>query len=163
MNVPSSSQYIFKRRSIWNMRNDMNNHMTSIIYLYYIITNGHEQYWITFIPSAWHKTKIQAWRTSEYKSAWTVRGTVHLFIGTGHNPVKITFMSLMTRDWSVFFSLSRCGPLSQGMSLCWSSLDHSFGMYLRVVFAYMPIFRRCFCLKDLRRRSRPPIVAPSWC
>jgi hypothetical protein len=24
------------------------------------------------------------------------RGTVHLFIGTGRNPVKITFMSLMT-------------------------------------------------------------------
>jgi hypothetical protein len=23
-------------------------------------------------------------------------GTVHLFIGTGHNPVRITFMSLMT-------------------------------------------------------------------
>jgi hypothetical protein len=23
-------------------------------------------------------------------------GTVHLFIGTGHSPVKITFMSLMT-------------------------------------------------------------------
>jgi hypothetical protein len=45
------------------------------------------------------------------------------------------------------------------MSLCRSSLDRSFGMYLRAMFAYMPIFRRCFCLEDLRRRSRPPIVA----
>jgi hypothetical protein len=31
-------------RSIWNMRNIMNNHMTSLIYLYYIIINEHEQY-----------------------------------------------------------------------------------------------------------------------
>jgi hypothetical protein len=30
----------------------MNNHMTSLIYLYYIIMNEHEQYRITFIPSA---------------------------------------------------------------------------------------------------------------
>jgi hypothetical protein len=45
------------------------------------------------------------------------------------------------------------------MSLCRSSLDRSFGVYLRVVFAYMPIFRRCFCLEDLRRRSRPPTIS----
>jgi hypothetical protein len=45
------------------------------------------------------------------------------------------------------------------MSLCRSSLDSSFGVYLRAVFAYMLIFRRCFCLEDLQRRSRPPTVA----
>jgi hypothetical protein len=86
-------------------------------------------------------------------------GTVHLFIGTGRSPVKITFMSLMTsynHDTNYHgligpFSLSRCSPSSQGMSLCRSSLDRSFGMYLRIVFDYMPIFRRYFCLEDLLR------------
>jgi hypothetical protein len=86
-------------------------------------------------------------------------GTVHLFIGTGRSPVKITFMSLMTsyshdtnyHGLIVPFSLCQCSPSSQGMSLCQSSLDRSFGMYLRVVFDYMSIFRRYFCLEDLRR------------
>jgi hypothetical protein len=80
-------------------------------------------------------------------------GTIHLFIGTGRNPIKIIM------DLSVFSSLSWCNPSSQGMSLCRSSLDHSFGMYLRAMFAYMPTFRRCFCLEDLWRRSRPPTWA----
>jgi hypothetical protein len=48
--------------------------MASLIYFYYIITNEHEQYWITFIPLAWQKVKVQVWCTSEYQSAWTVRG-----------------------------------------------------------------------------------------
>jgi hypothetical protein len=52
----------------------MNSHIAPLIYLYYIIMNEHEQYWITFVPSAWQKAKVQAWRTSEYKSAWTVQG-----------------------------------------------------------------------------------------
>jgi hypothetical protein len=30
----------------------MNNHMTLLIYLYYIIMNKEEQHWITFVPSA---------------------------------------------------------------------------------------------------------------
>jgi hypothetical protein len=34
------------------MENNMNNHMTSLGYFYYIIMNKHEQYQITFIPSA---------------------------------------------------------------------------------------------------------------
>ena len=45
------------------------------------------------------------------------------------------------------------------MSLCRSSLDRSFGVYLHNVFAYALIFRRCFFLEDLERRSRPPTVA----
>jgi hypothetical protein len=34
------------------MENSMNNHMTSSGYFYNIIMNKHEQYRITFIPSA---------------------------------------------------------------------------------------------------------------
>jgi hypothetical protein len=62
-------------------------------------------------------------------------------------------------DQLVFSSLSQCSPSSQGISLCRSSLDGSFGVYLRAIFAYVLIFQRCFFLKDLRRRSRPPTVA----
>jgi hypothetical protein len=58
----------------------------------------------------------------------------------------------------VFSSLSRCSPSSQGMSLCRSSLNGSFGVYLRAMFASVLIFRRCFFLKDLRRRSIPPTL-----
>jgi hypothetical protein len=65
-------------------------------------------------------------------------------------------MTQIIVDRLVFSSLSRCRSSSQGMSLCRSSLDGSFGMYLLAVFAYVLIFRRCFFLKDLRRRSRPP-------
>jgi hypothetical protein len=53
---------------------------------------------------------------------------------------------------SVFSSLSRCNPSSQGVSLCRSSLYGSFGV------ASVLIFRRCFFLQDLRRRSRPPTI-----
>jgi hypothetical protein len=65
-------------------------------------------------------------------------------------------MTQITMGRLVFSSLSRCSPSSQGMSLCRSSLDGSFGVYLRDMFASVLIFRRCFFLKDLRRRSRPP-------
>jgi hypothetical protein len=51
---------------------------------------------------------------------------------------------------SVFSSLSQCNPSSQGVSLCRSSLEVSFG----VIFVL--IFRRCFFLQDLRWWSRPP-------
>jgi hypothetical protein len=51
---------------------------------------------------------------------------------------------------SVFLSLSRCNPSSQGMSLCRSSMEGSFGV-ISVL-----IFRRCFFLQDRRLRSRPP-------
>ena len=69
--------------------------------------------------------------------------------------VTITTQIIMGR--LVFSSLSRCNPSSQGMSLCQSSPDGSFGV------ASVLIFRRCFFLQDLQRRSRPPTVAPSRC
>jgi hypothetical protein len=65
-------------------------------------------------------------------------------------------MAQVTMGRLVFSSLSRCNPSYQGMSLCRSSLKGSFGVYLRAMFASMLIFRRCFFLKDIRRRSRPP-------
>jgi hypothetical protein len=34
------------------MRNNMNNHMTSLVYLNYIIMDEQEQYLITFVPSS---------------------------------------------------------------------------------------------------------------
>jgi hypothetical protein len=48
--------------------------------------------WITNVPSTWRRWKYKRDAKVNAKSAWTVRGTVHLFIGTGHSPYKITFM-----------------------------------------------------------------------
>jgi hypothetical protein len=53
---------------------------------------------------------------------------------------------------SVFSPLSWCYPSSQSVLLCRSSLDGSFDI------AFVLIFRRCFFLQDLRRRSRPPTL-----
>jgi hypothetical protein len=65
-------------------------------------------------------------------------------------------MTQIINGRSVFSSLSRCHHSSQGVSLCWSSPDSSFGV------ASVLIFRRCFFLQDLRRRSRPPIDTICW-
>ena len=65
--------YVNKRRSIWNIRDNINNHITLLIHSHYIIMERHKQYWITNVPSAWWKVKVQAWCTSRYRSAWIVR------------------------------------------------------------------------------------------
>jgi hypothetical protein len=91
-------------------------------------------------------------------------GTVDLFIGTGRNPVKITFISLITnynhdtncQGLSGLFLFKSVLPFVSVVSSCRSSLDYSFSIYLRVVSACIWPFRRCFCLEDLRRRRRPP-------
>jgi hypothetical protein len=72
-------------------------------------------------------------------------------------------MIQIIRDRTVFSSLSRCRPSSQGASLCRSFLGCSFGIYLCVMSVCISSCRRCFFLEDLRRRRRPPTVAPSWC
>jgi hypothetical protein len=59
-------------------------------------------------------------------------------------------MTQIIMSRSIFSSLSRCNPSSQGASLCRSSLDGSFDI------TSVLIFQRCFFLQDLRRRSRPP-------
>jgi hypothetical protein len=76
----------------------VNNYMTSSIYLNYIIMNEREQYielhlylWLNRRQKSKRDTRAN---TSQREQYW---GTVHLFIGTGHSPVRITFMSLMTR------------------------------------------------------------------
>jgi hypothetical protein len=38
-------------------------------------------------------------------------------------------------------------------------LDQQLRVYLHAMFDYTLIFRMCFFLRDLRRRSRPPTVA----
>jgi hypothetical protein len=90
--------------------------------------------------------------------------TVHLFIGTGHNPVKITFISLITsynhdtnyQGLSGLFLFKSVLPFVSVVSSCRSSLDYSFGIYLHVTPVCIWPCRRCFCLEDLRWRRRPP-------
>jgi hypothetical protein len=86
---------------------------------------------------------------------------VHLFIGTRRSLCEITFIPFTT-DYNhdtnyhgpiCLFIFKSVNPSSQGMSLCRSSLEGSFGV-ISVL-----IFRRCFFLQDLRRRSRPPTTS----
>jgi hypothetical protein len=98
-------------------------------------------------------------------------GTVHLFIGTGRSPNKITFVSLITNynhntDYQgvySFFLFKSVSSFISSMSPCRSSFNCSFGLYLHVTPAYALSCRRSFCLEDLRRRKRPPTVTPSRC
>jgi hypothetical protein len=99
------------------------------------------------------------------------RGTVHLFIGMGHSPDKITFMSLITNHNHDTNYQGLCGlflfksvpPFVSSVSSCRSSFNCSFDIHLHVTPACMSYCRRCFCLEDLRWRRRPPTVAPSRC
>ena len=50
--MPSSSQHVIMKVEAYEMENNMNNHMTSSEHFYYIIMNKHEQYQVTFVPSA---------------------------------------------------------------------------------------------------------------
>jgi hypothetical protein len=99
------------------------------------------------------------------------RGTVHLFIGTGCSPDKITSVSLITNynhntDYQGLYSLFLFKLVSTfvfSMTPSRSTFNRSFGLYLHVTTAFVLSCRRYFCLEDLRRRRRPPTVAPSWC
>jgi hypothetical protein len=74
------------------------------------------------------------------------------------------------KDYIVFSSLSRYlpSPLSQYQAKALSVVASIFvriisGLYLHVTHAFVLSCQRCFCLEDLRRRRRPPTVAPSRC
>ena len=92
--------------------------------------------------------------------------TVHLFIGMGHSPNKITFMSLITNHNHDTNYQGLCGlflfksvpPFVSSVSSCRSSFNCSFGIYFHIVSACISSYRRCFCLEDLQRRRRPPTV-----
>jgi hypothetical protein len=91
-------------------------------------------------------------------------GTVHLFIGMGHSPDKITFMSLITNHNHETNYHGLCGlflfksvsPFVSSVSSCRSSFNCNFGIQLHVTSACMSSCHRCFCLEDLRRKRRPP-------
>jgi hypothetical protein len=59
------------------------------------------------------------------------------------------------------FPFKSVSPFVFSMSPCRSSFNHSFDLYLHVMPASVLSYRRCFCLEDLRRRRKPPTVAPS--
>jgi hypothetical protein len=94
-------------------------------------------------------------------------GTVHLFIGTGRSPDKITFVPLTTNHIHDTNYQGLCGlfifksvpPFVASVSSCRSFFDCSFGKHLHVTPVCMSSCRRCFCLEDLRCRRRPPTVA----
>jgi hypothetical protein len=65
----------------------MNNYRTLFIYLYYIIMKS------TFGSTEDEKYKRDARASTSQREQHG--GTIHLFIGTGHNLCKITFMPFM--------------------------------------------------------------------
>jgi hypothetical protein len=137
----------------------MNNHITLLIHLPYIIMGKTEKilnYICTFGLTEGESTNVTHKRVQI-----SVNSTRVLFIylyAQGTACVKlhlyplqqITIKTQIIMDQSVFSSLSRCDPSSQDMLLCQSPLEGSFSV-ISVL-----IFRRCFFLQDIRRRSRPP-------
>jgi hypothetical protein len=96
-------------------------------------------------------------------------GTVHLFIGMGPSPDKITFVSLITsynhntncQGLCSLFLFKSVPSFVLCMPPCRSSFNCSFGIYLHVMHGCILSYRRCLCLEDLRRRRRPPTVNDS--
>jgi hypothetical protein len=94
-------------------------------------------------------------------------GTVHLFIGMGHSPDKITFMALITNhDYDTnyqglcsLFLFKSVPPFVSSVPSCQNSFSCSFGIHLHVTATCLLSCQRCFCLEDLRRRRSPPTVA----
>jgi hypothetical protein len=94
------------------------------------------------------------------------RGTVHLFIGTGHSPDKITFMPLITnhnhdtnyQGLCSLFLFKSVMPFVWSVSSCRSSFNCSVGIHLHVTPTCISSCRGCFCLEDLWRRRRPPTI-----
>jgi hypothetical protein len=74
----------------------------------------------TMLPSVHQKVGMQRWREKEITILREQYGaTVHLFIGTGHNPDKITFMPLtFTCDYNTnYIGLNGLFPLWVGVVL----------------------------------------------
>jgi hypothetical protein len=90
--------------------------------------------------------------------------TVHLFIGTGRSPDKITFVSLITnynhntnyQGLCSLFLFKSVPSSVLGMPLCRSSLNCSFGIYLHVVPACISSCRRCFFLRGPSAEKKAP-------
>jgi hypothetical protein len=90
--------------------------------------------------------------------------TVHLFIGTGHNPNKITFMPLMTnynhstnyQGLHGLFLFKSVPSFVLSMPSCRSSLNGSFGIYLHVISACISSRRRCFLLRGPSAEKKAP-------
>jgi hypothetical protein len=90
-------------------------------------------------------------------------GTVHLFIGTGRSPDKITSVSLITNyDHNIYYqglySLFLFKSVSSfvfSMTPNRSSSNYNFGLYLHITPVFVLSCWRCFCLEDLRWRRRP--------
>jgi hypothetical protein len=84
--------YVNKRWSICNIRNNMNHHITLLTHLHYIIMenrNNIELHLYLRLDRRW-KYKCDARASTSQREQY--RGFVHLFIGTGRSPCKITFM-----------------------------------------------------------------------
>jgi hypothetical protein len=141
--------------------------MALLIDLYYIMDEIRIilNYICTFGSMEGKKFKRDARASTGQREQY--RGTVHLFIGTRRIPVKITFMSFTTsynHDTNYhgsigLFLFKLVQPFVSRHVAMPKLLDGSFSVYLCAIFASVLILQRCFFLKDLRQRSRPPTGA----
>jgi hypothetical protein len=116
------------------MEKNMNNHI-KILFIFSLY--NHKQtlmilnYICTFVLTEGENPSDVQVITSQRE-----QGTVHLFIGTRHNPDKITFVSFTTnhthdtkyQGLGAHFLFESVLPFVLSASLCRSFLDNSFGM-----------------------------------
>jgi hypothetical protein len=94
--------------------------------------------------------------------------TVHLFIGTGHSPDKITFMSLVTNHNHDTNYQGLCGlflfksvpPFVSSASSCRSSFDCSFSIYLSCHACLHIILPKVFLLRGPSVEKKAPNSSP---
>jgi hypothetical protein len=94
--------------------------------------------------------------------------TIHLFIGTGHSPDKITFMSLVTNHNHDTNYQGLCGlflfklvpPFVSSVSSCRSSFDCSFGIYLSCHAYLHIILLKVFLLRGPSAEKKAPNTHP---
>jgi hypothetical protein len=150
--------------NMWiEMRKDKDSDCISLIHLYlhstkhvWILTIS-ILHWYLWLPQRWRHERVITSQREQYGV------TVHLFIGMGRSPGKITFMTFniyLQTTWNI------------KVYLVFSSSDGSFGTWQYFFYARssswepsvkenmtsVSLCQRCFCLEDLRRKRRPPTV-----
>jgi hypothetical protein len=91
--VPSSKQYINEERNIWDIKDNTSRYLLPSNHFYFIIKEKIEiltSYKSTFGLKEGKSTSVTQKQMSSQREQYG--STVHLFIGTGRSPCKITLM-----------------------------------------------------------------------
>ena len=83
------------------MKDNIDNYILLSTYFCIIIMKKQKWHWITNVPSAWRGKSTGVTQKQMPNQREQYGGTVHLFIGTGHSPYKITFMPFTVDNNSI--------------------------------------------------------------